>query len=434
MCRRVSVSSCLFGVLAAVAPTCLPAQPVPRTDDAWQAEHQRLNQLAGKDSAKLIFLGGTAAARWHTDGRDAWKEFYADRAALNLGVEGDRSENVLWRIEHGNLDDCHPRLIVLEIGADDLAGGATPPQVADGISAVVRAVRQKLPECQLLILGLPPRGPTADDPQRRSIAEVNGLASNIADWQRVHFLDAGHALPDDDGTLSETSVTKEATLTEEGYRRWADAIEFKIAELLGESGDDRVELFDGKSLAGWQAGDETGPPQGWKVVDGELTVVDRGDDAQTVELFGDFDFQCEWKVEDRTNSGIFYRWADYAGIVSAGPEYQVTDDLGRKLPPELKIATAATTDMYGPPADKPTRPAGRWNHTRIVAVDGRVEHWLNGIRVLTFDMASKDWRKRLADSKFRRLWPFGRIYEGAFRLQNYGGMPVAYRDLTVRKL
>jgi hypothetical protein len=208
-------------------------------------------------------------------------------------------------------------------------------------------------------------------------------------------------------------------------------MDFKIAELLGESSDTRVELFDGRSLAGWKAGDESGEPEGWRVVDGNLTIVGPGTDAQTEKLYGDFDFQCEWRVEERSNSGIFYRWADYAGIVSAGPEYQVIDDLGRKLPAELDSSTGATTDMYGPPANKPVRPSGQWNHTRIVAVEGDVENWLNGIRLYTFDMESKDWQRRLAKSKFRRLWPFGRIYEGAFRLQNYSGSPAAYRDLVV---
>jgi hypothetical protein len=418
MCYRPLVLLLVVGfvvgfVVAPVAPLC---------GQATTAEPQ------------VVFLGGSVVRGWNNAGSAAWQQHYGRRGPLNLGIDDDQVTQLLVEIENGSLDNCKPRLIVLQIESEELNGDDGPEQTASQVAAVVQAVRTRLPESRLLVLGAVPRGATADAPERLQITALNRRVSNLADWENVFFLDVGHAMLEADATLAAAVVADDDQLTAEGYRRLADAIEFKVAELLDERAGERVALFDGESLAGWKAGDDDGPPEGWAVADGMLRIVEKGTDAQTEQMFGNFDFQCEWKVDDRSNTGIFYRWASYAGIVSAGPEYQVIDDVGRKLPPELDSSTGATADMYGPPADKPVRPAGQWNHTRIVAVDGQVEHWLNGIRVLTFDMASDDWRKRLAKSKFRRLWPFGRIYEGAFRLQNYGGMPAAFRNITVQAL
>ena len=388
-----------------VKPQHAAVTAAPGSLPGWQQEHERLNEIAQRGGGELVFLGGSHIAGWADQGQPAWRQYYGDRRAVNLGIRGDRTEQVLWRIAHGNFDGYEPALIVLQIGDANLTEDVeTKQQTIDGVVAVVHALRKKLPQTRVLLLGLFPRNAAGQHPLHLGIREVNQAISHAADWQHVHFIDVGHTLFEPQGQRTAADAADISELSETAYLHWAKAIEFKVAELLQEEDHQLIQLFDGSSLTGWQAGDDTGPPKGWKVVDGTMAIVGRGDDAQTTQHF------------------------------SAGPEYQIIDDLSRRLPPSRNNATAATVDMFGPAEDKPVRPTGNWNHSRIVAEQGNVEHWLNGARVLTFDIESKEWKKQLDKSKFRRLWPFGRLYEGAFRLQNYGGMPVYYRDITVMQL
>jgi hypothetical protein len=223
-------------------------------------------------------------------------------------------------------------------------------------------------------------------------------------------------------------------LTSEGYRRWADAIEPKIAELLEEQDDQRRLLFDGKTLTGWTDEEGSTPPQGWEVVDDTLAVTGWGEDAFTEQQFDDFDFQAEWRLPRKGNGGIFYRVADYR-YIWLGPEYQLCDDLTRGYRLDSDASTGANIDLYGPTLAKPVREHGDWNHSRIVVVGNHVEHWLNGRRILAYDLLTDDWHARVKKSKFSRLHPyFGQPDRGKFKLENHVGSRVQFRDLIVREL
>ncbi|MGI9456947.1 MAG: 3-keto-disaccharide hydrolase, partial [Aeoliella sp.] len=118
-----------------------------------------------------------------------------------------------------------------------------------------------------------------------------------------------------------------------------------------------------------------------------------------------------------------------------GPEYQLADDLTRRLRGDADSSVGANIDLYGPQTSKPVRPHSKWNLTRIVVVGDHVEHWLNGRRILEYDFGTDDWNDRVLESKFSRLHPYyGQPKRGKFKLENHIGSRVQYRDISVREL
>lgn len=411
-------------------------KPAPR-DEKWLGRHEAFNEAARKKKKKwdLVFIGDSITAGWNGKGKNVWKEHFAPRAAGNLGIGGDQTQHVIYRIENGNLAGQSPKLAVVMIGTNNLTHGRfEAPDTIEGVTAVVESIRKAVPDTKILLLGVFPRGQAADDAYRAKIAETNKGISELADWENIHYLDIGHVFLKEDGSLSKKIMPDFLHLSEEGYRRWAEAIEEKVAELMGEAVPARTSLFDGRSLEGWTNDAGEVAPKGWGVVDGTLAVTGWGEDAFTKKDFGDFDFQAEWRLPRKGNGGIFYRVADYK-YIWLGPEYQVVDDLTRGLDPCTDDSTGSSVDLYGPLACKPVRPHGKWNHTRIVVKDNHVQHWLNGTRILEYDLLTDDWQARVKESKFARLHPyFGQPERGKFMLQNHVGSRVQYRDIVVREL
>jgi beta-glucosidase len=406
--------------------------PVPRGDDWWKNRHAEKNKLAQSEKWQLVFLGDSITQSWEGAGKEVWQQHYAPRGAGNIGFSGDRTEHVLWRLDNGNLAGQSPQVVVVMIGTNNLGNvGHSPAAVVAGVTKVVEKLGQVVPEAKVLLLGVFPRGRTADDKFRAQINEVNAGIGKLADWQRVHFLDIGHVFVEADGSLSEKIMPDALHLSPEGYGKWADAIEPTLKKLLGD--DDTISLFDGQSLEGWTNEQQAAPPKGWAAENGTLAVTTWGDDAFTTRQFTDFDLTVEWKIASRGNSGIFYRVADYKYII-LGQEYQLTDDPTLRLRPDSNSSCGANMDLFGPAADKPLRPAGEWNQSRIVASGWHVEHWLNGQRVLSYRFDTPEWTDRLAESQYKRLTPFGKLQTGSFKLQNKLGKKIWFRDLELVEL
>ncbi|MGK0184938.1 MAG: hypothetical protein ACI9R3_000712 [Verrucomicrobiales bacterium] len=191
-------------------------------------------------------------------------------------------------------------------------------------------------------------------------------------------------------------------------------------------------LFDGKSLAGWTngAGKEVGA--GWEVVDGTIHRSDKGGDIFTVDEYYNFELEFEWKVAKGANSGLKYRFADYHGK-SIGCEYQVLDDANHSNGSNPKQTAGSLYDVIAPDsAVKKLKKVGAWNKSRIVAKDGNVEHWLNGVKVLEVDMESDEWTKALEKSKFRDAPTFGQK-SGRVMLQDHGDK-VWFKSLRIKPL
>jgi hypothetical protein len=192
-------------------------------------------------------------------------------------------------------------------------------------------------------------------------------------------------------------------------------------------------LFDGRTTDGWRGFRKNSVPAGWQVVDGALTRTGAGGDLITTQQFKDFELALEWKIAPGGNSGIFYRGSeDEDAIYWTAPEMQVLDDA--RHPDGQSRLTAAGADyaLYPAPAGI-VKPAGEWNQVRII-VDGRhVEHWLNGVRVVQYELLSPDWEVKVAGSKFAPHPHYGRNAEGYIGLQDHGDW-VAFRNIKIRVL
>ena len=192
-------------------------------------------------------------------------------------------------------------------------------------------------------------------------------------------------------------------------------------------------LFDGKSLAGWRSYKSETPPTGWRAVNGELVRDGEGGDLMTAEQFDDFELRFEWKVTANGNSGIIYRIATTEEFPwQTGPEYQILHNQGHR-DGKAPITSAGSNYAVNPPTKDLTRPVGEWNEGRIVARGNRVEHWLNGEKVVEYEINSADWLERVKASKFAKLANYGRIKRGYIALQDHGDV-VSYRNIKIRTL
>jgi hypothetical protein len=195
-------------------------------------------------------------------------------------------------------------------------------------------------------------------------------------------------------------------------------------------------LFDGKTMNGWRTY-STKTPGGWEVLpDGTLHAIAKvkGAEIITEKKFKDFELSWEWKVPPKGNNGIKY-FVTEERPKAPGPEYQMIDDSGH--PDALRGGglhqTGAFYDVLAPAADKPVRPAGEWNQSRIVARGNHVEHWLNGKNVLTFELDSPEVKAGLAKSKFPKNERFGEHIEGHIML-TYHQDDCWFKNIKIREL
>lgn len=192
-------------------------------------------------------------------------------------------------------------------------------------------------------------------------------------------------------------------------------------------------LFDGETTDGWRGFKLDGMPDGWAVEDGALTRVTGGGDIITIEQFDDFELSLEWKVEAGGNSGIFFHVveADDVGYTyQSGPEFQVLDN-ARHADGQSPITSAGSNYALHAPTRDVTRPVGEWNHARLVVRGAHVEHWLNGVKIVEYELWTPEWERRVGESKFAQ-WPrYGRARRGHIGLQDHGDR-VWFRSIKVR--
>lgn len=207
--------------------------PVPR-DRGWMTRHDGFNKRVKEGNVDLIFIGDSITQGWEGAGKDAWAKHYARRNAVNLGIGGDRTQHVLWRLDNGNIEGIAPKAAVLMIGTNNSNGADnTAEEIGAGIEAIVKKLREKLPKTKILILAVFPRG-EQPNPQREKNAQASEIAAKLADNQNVFFLDIGDKFVAADGTLTREIMPDFLHLSPKGYEIWADAIEPSVAKLMGE--------------------------------------------------------------------------------------------------------------------------------------------------------------------------------------------------------
>ena len=199
----------------------------------WVARHEQL-VAALPPRVDVLFVGDSITEGWLSDGRAAWDMAFGPLHPGNLGIGGDETANVLWRIDHGAVGGRSPKVVVLLIGTNNLGNvDHTPRQTADGIAAVVAKLREVLPAAKVLLLAVLPRDQHADGPLRRAVDEVNRLTAPLADGVHVHWLDCGPAFLQSDGTISARDMPDFLHLSPAAYRTWADVLRPAIVRLLG---------------------------------------------------------------------------------------------------------------------------------------------------------------------------------------------------------
>jgi len=214
--------------------------PVPRTGGATNRQSQVLQRAKDNPGpCDIAFIGDSITQGWEGNGKTVWTNYYGNRKCLNFGVGGDRTEHVLWRFENGQLDGIKPKAAVLMIGTNNSnknrAGveDYSEAEILAGVQAIIQQIRTRLPETKLLVLGIFPRGQTFST-QRGKLLQINQALAKAADGQMIHYLDFGSQLIEADGSLSKDIMPDYLHLSPKGYEIWAQAIEPKLKELLGE--------------------------------------------------------------------------------------------------------------------------------------------------------------------------------------------------------
>lgn len=192
-------------------------------------------------------------------------------------------------------------------------------------------------------------------------------------------------------------------------------------------------LLDGTTTRGWVNYNKDTISEGWQVIDGALTMTGGGGDIVTTGTYQDFELELEWQVAAGGNSGIFFNVQPGENAVWAtGPELQVLDNSTHHDGKNTLTSAGACYALYEPVRDV-TKPAGQWNHVRLVSRGGHVEHWMNGTLLCEYVLGSDDWNAKVAASKFKDMPKFGKFERGHLALQDHGDR-VAFRNIRVREL
>lgn len=213
-------------------------EPAPRTDAGWTQRQESLNQRAteGVGRAQVVFIGDSITQGWEGAGKEVWARYYAHRNAVNLGIGGDRTQHVLWRLENGNLPSgLKPKAAVVMIGTNNSNGeDNSVEQIAEGVAAIVAKLRSRLPDTTVLLVPIFPRGENPN-PQRGKLNQVNQILQKLADGKAVRWVDFGHRFVDSKGLIPRDLMPDFLHLSPAAYGIWAESLEPHLSAVLGDT-------------------------------------------------------------------------------------------------------------------------------------------------------------------------------------------------------
>jgi beta-glucosidase len=248
----LALSTALAIAIPSVARAHSASEAAPRTDQGWKDRQEILNKRAAEagEKAQVIFIGDSITQGWEGEGKEIWAKYYAPRNAVNIGIGGDRTQHVLWRLDNGNLTGMKPKAAVVMIGTNNSNGeDNSVEQIADGVAAIIQKLGQKLPQTKVLLVAIFPRSENPS-PQRGKILQVNQIIRKLVDDKNVFWIDFGHLFVNSDGVIPHDLMPDYLHLSKRGYEIWAEAIESKLSEILGDKSVKSSDRAAGFSPAG----------------------------------------------------------------------------------------------------------------------------------------------------------------------------------------
>jgi lysophospholipase L1-like esterase len=215
----------------------------PQTNPMFAAAHEALLKKAKQGVIDVYFLGDSITRRWQgTDypaHKQNWDRNFFGRNAANFGWGGDTTQNVLWRLENGELDGIDPKVIVLMIGTNNVGGTpqrddtALVEEVSQGIHAILSLCRQKAPAAHIVLVGITPRNTNGSPAVMPTIDRINARIAKFADGRSIRYLNINDKLADPSGKLFDGVTNDGLHLSNQGYQIWADALQPIFTEWLG---------------------------------------------------------------------------------------------------------------------------------------------------------------------------------------------------------
>jgi lysophospholipase L1-like esterase len=219
--------------------------PVPKLEDDcydWWQRHEAVLAAKRVIDPEIVLIGDSITHYWGGEpqspgaprrGLQSWEHVFGGKRVLNLGFGWDRTQNVLWRLNNGEIDGLKPKWIVLNIGTNNSTGTKnarenTPAETAAGVEAILSLLEKKLPDSRVILMGVFPRGAKAKDPARAYISELNGLLAKIAETRQIPFIDLRDKFVDAGGKLRTELMADVVHPAERGYAIWAEALKAEI--------------------------------------------------------------------------------------------------------------------------------------------------------------------------------------------------------------
>jgi lysophospholipase L1-like esterase len=198
----------------------------------WYVRHRSLSHRAQQGGIDLLFLGDSITENWQSQGSNVWSKYFAPRRAANFGISGDITRGLIWRLEHGELDGLHPKVVVILIGTND-SSREEPQAIADNIRQIIQDTKLKCLESKVLLLAILPRSRPEDGPAvMETINKVNAMIARFDDAGKVRFLSIGERFRGSKGELLAGLMPDFLHLSEEGYQEWAEAMKPILKEML----------------------------------------------------------------------------------------------------------------------------------------------------------------------------------------------------------
>ncbi len=234
--KAITVFTFAVCAFAAIAAEESPTTPSERPDDLSKDQIREINADIEKMRGKIdvAFVGDSITRRWRGEGNiEVWDKYWGSYKAVNMGIGGDATQNVLWRLKNGQLDGYKARVFVVMIGTNNCWSEPVPADVAGGIKAILDLIQSKQPKAKILLLSILPVG-DKPNPGRETRAAINALISKYQGGP-VHYMDISAKFLESDGTISKEVMPDALHLGPKGYEIWSEAIKDKVKELLRES-------------------------------------------------------------------------------------------------------------------------------------------------------------------------------------------------------